>query len=565
MPVSQRIKIVATLSLVMLTVLSGCAQAAPAPVPTPAPAPAPSPAPAPTPVPAPKPTPAPMPAGPYGELRIALSTLHEETSDPVKATSGNNQNLLSPMFDYLIQKGKDGKPAPDVLEKWEMAADGLSWTLYVRKGIKFQNGDDLTAKDVKYTLEQFASRKDAQYVYVKNAIDRVELVDDYTVRAYTKGLQVFFDEVISIFNTTSLLVLPKNYIERYGLAYFELHPVGSGSFRFVRHIPGDMREYEALDKHWRQVPAFKKLTLMLMPEEATRVASVKTGAIDLTDLDLEAAINMERAGFRLANGGDFGPNVCLHGAYQDGAGPIGDLKVRQALSLAINRDEIAKSMFYGKGGPATMAAIGELADVDVSYWKEYNAKLWRYDLNEAKRLLKEAGYPDGFSIKLWSCAIRGAPYLPKLAEVIQAYWTEIGVKAEIVPVDVGAYNTFRNTTKSPKLIGAASMGRLTGWSGGTTNVGYNLAQRFRSTDAFGLLGPNKEVDKVLDATQSEPDAKKRREMVEKVAKIAADSYTYIAIASAPAMWVIGPQVDIDFPKGASSLSGYADIAKHRNP
>lgn len=107
------------------------------------------------------------------------------------------------------------------------------------------------------------------------------------------------------------------------------------------------------------------------------------------------------------------------------------------------------------------------------------------------------------------------------------------------------------------------MGRLTGWSEGTTNTGYNLAQRFRSTDAFGLLGPNTEIDKLLDATQSEPDAKKRREIVEKVAKIAADSYTYIPIASAPAMWIIGPQVDINFPKGAASLSGYADIAKHR--
>ncbi|MBM2825935.1 MAG: hypothetical protein HW402_1599 [Dehalococcoidales bacterium] len=381
-----------------------------------------------------------------------------------------------------------GQFAPGYLEKWEMSADALSWTLYVRKGIKFHNGDDLTAKDVKFSLERFMQSGSSQ-PFLRRATKSIEIVDDYTVRVYTNDVQIFYDTILSHQEGGGHgQVMPKDYFERVGAEGFQRRPVGSGPFKFVRRIPGDMVEYEALDKHWRTTPEFKKLTLVLMPEETTRVASLKTGEIDFSDIGLEAAVNLEQAGFRIVFEEERGPTIHLLGAFEDAAGPIGDIRVRQALSLAINRDEMRKTFFMGKAGPPAPPGIGELSDVNVPWWKEYAAKVYRYDPEEAQRLLKEAGYSQGFNIKINAASVAGAPYLPKMAEVVQGYWLKVGVKAEVVPGDYGSLRPLLSPLVSSKLIGSVFTFRHAGWSGGAKNAAKELSTPWHSTGYLALLG-----------------------------------------------------------------------------
>ncbi len=558
----NRIKLVIALGLVITLSLAGCAKPAPAPLPTPTPIPAPTPAPTPTPTPKPAPTPA--PTGPYGELRVALATFNEERLDPVKAKESLASNVLAPMFDFLFRL--DGTDlAPGIVEKWEVASDGLSWTYFIRKGVKFHNGEDLTAADVKFTLERYIS-KDSITSNLRTMIASIELVDDYTVRIYTNGKQPYLPFTSAFYSPAQSLVMPKDYIEKNGVPYFEAHPVGSGSFKFVRFVPGDMVEYEALDKHWRQVAAFKTLTLIKIPEGPTRVAMLKTGAADIVTIDLEDVSELERAGFKTANLVSEQVATRFHGSYApEAAGmPITDIRVRKALLISINRDEIGQAFFYGKMGPGGLPMLSDenSGDVDISYWREYGAQLYRYDPEEAKRLLKEAGYPNGFSIRLYSYSTASGPYIPKLNQIIQAYWLKIGVKTELIPVDYGAYAIFRNElkSKSTEIIGAAD----TGNTSTTPLSGERLRGSFHSNGNLSLFNRAfPEVDKLIDDSMSETDASKRKEILAKVLKTVMDSYVYLVIGLVPSMTAVGPRVDINFGKGGLLIGFYYDVAKHR--
>lgn len=447
-----------------------------------------------------------------------------------------------------------------------MAPDGLSFTYYVRKGITFHNGEDLKADDVKFSLDRYITDP-GSLGDLRAAVNRVEIVSDYAVRVHTKGPQPYLPYVSWSISTMLGAAMPKDYVDKNGLAYFKTHPVGSGPFKLVRQIPGDSVEYEALNSHWRQVPAFKQLTIMQIPEEGTRMASLKTGGADMIDAQIEASQQLEKAGYKALQVSFNYPMIHLYGAY-DSAGarmPVGNIKVRQALSLAINRDEIIKNFFFGRATPPpppTVSAVSE--GIDFAYWMKYVANTYRYDLEGAKQFLKEAGYPDGFTIKFWAMPMTGAPYQPELAQVVAGYWLKIGVKTEIIPIDNDTFYSISDTYKTPTLIGQAGTQR---YPGGRPVTPRELRNLFHSTYnyRYHLLGKAyPELDGLVDGALTETDPVKRSQMTTKALQIATDSYTAINIAGVPAMAVIGPRVDFDStPTWRFALGQAVDIAKHK--
>jgi peptide/nickel transport system substrate-binding protein len=549
----------AVVGLVIMLALAGCAKATPTPIPTPSPtptpAPVPTPTPSPTPAPAPTPTPAPIPSGPSGELRVALSSFGNERLDPIRAGTTDRFGLDGEIFDFLLRT--DGvNPTPGIAEKWEMAPDGLSWTFHIRKGIKFTNGDTLTANDVKFSLDRYLT-KDAYYTDLQGMIDHSAVVDDYTLQVYTKNKQPFLPYIIYPPTRGEGQIMPKSYTEQHGVAYAEAHPVGTGPYTFVRWVPGDEVEYEATDTNWRQVAGFKKLTVIKMPEITTRVAVLKTGEVDVTDTGIEEARDLDTLGYKTTGLAPEMSVVNLHGAYSplSVGKPMGDLKVRQALSLAINRDEIIKSFFLNKATFPIAPYIFDIsADVDIPYWRNYGANLYRYDPNAAKQLLKDAGYPNGFTIKLWSFTQATAQHLPKLCEMVQAYWLQIGVKAEIVPTELATYNRYYNeVTKGPDIVGQAACYSL----GASSITGQRLRAGYSTVGTLALFGTAfPEVDKQIDAVLSETDANNRKTMLAALIKQTADSYVQLPIAVVPAMIAVSPKVSLNFPQPADCLVGY---------
>lgn len=502
------------------------------------------------------------PAGPYGSLRVAVSAFGGESFDPIKESSTALFSIQAPMFDFML--GLSGiELTAGVVEKWQVAADGLSWTYSIRKGIKFHNGDDLTAKDIKFSFERYLL-KDAYKVTVLAAVvDRVEVIDDYAVRIYTKGTKPYLPAMNSPFLPNRGLVMPKNYIEKNGMDYFNRYPVGSGPWKFVRHIGGDSAEYEAMPQHWRQSPAFKSLSVILAPEESVRAAMLKTGGIDAIDVGIETGINLEKAGFAVPVQDSLSVFLMLIGNYNPGAGgmPTANIKVRQALSLAINRDEIGNSFFRAKMRPAMAPCTSEIAtDIDVAYWKSFGAQLNRYDPAQAKQLLKDAGYANGFNIKIWTAPLSGAPYLPDLAQIIQGYWSAIGVKVELAPTDYSNINVWK-VKPSPQIIGTVVVQRQP-----TAPFTYDELQIFYSATqrSFWLVDQTTpELDKLIMAAQSEIDDAKRRAAIAQAVGMVSDTYTRLEIGFAPSLVAVGSKVEFKFPYPAYGITFYADTAKHK--
>ena len=361
------------------------------------------------------------------------------------------------------------------------------------------------------------------------------------------------------------IVMPKDYIESKGLEYYMNHPIGVGPYKMVRYSPGDTAKYEAFEQYWRGVPAFKTLALILVPEATTRGAMLKTGEADVVDTDMESAVELERAGLRAYVTSIYTAQVHFNGVHDPMAAgmPLADVRVRQALALAINGEEMGKTLFLGKMGPAMPAFLSENSwDIDVPYWRDYAAKLYRYDPEEAKRLLAEAGYAKGLSIKLYTYVQTGRTWAPKVAEVVQSYWARIGVSAQITPVDWGTMRVWVTARPQAKeLIGTAS-------SGGFTAEPHLIRALIMAytTGTYGLYSGTRyydELHNLLLAAQSETDNKKRLDMVAQVVKTVTDSYTSIQIGSVPSMAVIGPKVDADLPRTVIGLPYYTDYFKHR--
>jgi peptide/nickel transport system substrate-binding protein len=177
-----------------------------------------------------------------GTLVIAIDTLGGQTMDPILESRAPHAHYQAPVFDALVgfnyEKGGIG---PGVAERWELAKDGLSWTFYLQKGLKWHNGDPLTAHDVKFSLERTMSKDSiaSRAAALRRNVERIEVIDDLTVRVYTKGVQVHFPASLSraVFQEGQLM--PKKYIETVGVDAFRKKPIGSGPWKFVRSVPGD--------------------------------------------------------------------------------------------------------------------------------------------------------------------------------------------------------------------------------------------------------------------------------------------------------------------------------------
>ncbi|MBI2857502.1 MAG: ABC transporter substrate-binding protein [Chloroflexi bacterium] len=490
-------------------------------------------------------TPISTPTRPYGELKIAVGTFGTEAIDPIKSTSEELGGPTGGLFDSAILFDRNSKMVPGYLDSWTLSGDGLSWVLKIHKGIAFHNGDPLTAVDVKFSIERYML-PGSKSTQMKDQVKQVDVVDDSTIRVYTNGIQPFFPMTISYYEPGQGLVTPKAYIEKNGIDYFIQHPVGTGPFKFVRRVPGDLVELEAVENHWRQTPAFKKLTTMLVPEESTRVAMLKTGGADVIPVGIDRVTELAKEKWNINSLTPRQATVYLFGSYDPRAKgmPTADVRVRKALSLAISRDDINKNFFSGLASLQVPYIGDQSIDVDIEYWRSYAANVYRHDPEAAKSLLKEAGYSNGFNIKIWTYEISGSTYMRKLSQIVADYWSRIGVQSQIVPTEwvtirPGVYQGIEKA--NPEVIGNAYTH--------STSVGdvvpIRLQTAYHSKGNIALLHRAlPQVDTLLDSYMSETDPNRRKDMLAQVMKIATDSYTFLSLGAVPMTIASGPKVDI---------------------
>jgi peptide/nickel transport system substrate-binding protein len=334
------------------------------------------------------------------------------------------------IYEHLIGINTEGNFIPELAESWSLSNDGLVYTFKIRKGVKFHNGDELTSADVKFSLERIMrtgsmSPWKGQY---SATIDRIETPDDYTVLVYDKFVDYMFYTGL-----WGCPILPKKYIDENGDKYFNEHPIGTAPWKFVRLTPGVSIEFEAVKNHWRITPSFAKLIVTLVPEASTALAALRHGETDVVAVNMDDALKVRNEGYELRIlGRPISPVICFTNtwAYK---GPLSDLRVRKALSLAINRRQIADTFFNGLAEPG-----GVLWTAPTSWGYDPSWKADPYDPTTAKALLAEAGYPNSFEnpeVTIYSHL--ATSWLPDLTLIISGFWEAIGVKTKVVPIDMG--------------------------------------------------------------------------------------------------------------------------------
>ena len=476
---------------------------------------------------------------PKGTLVFAVESLAAQTLDPILEGRPGNAVYQAVMYDSLVgfdlEKGGVG---PGVAERWVMSEDGLSWTFHLRAGQVFHNGDPLTAHDVKFSLERQMSPKSlaAAAGSMRRSIKSIDVVDDLTVRVNTNEPQLGLPAALSRAVAPEGSIMPKKYLETVGEEEFRKKPVGSGPWKFVRSVPGDRLEFEAVNNaHWRGRPRFKSLHILQIPEESTRVAMVRTGEAAIASISPETVLGAGRGGLEvLTVPATMQAVFQFYGTWRPSVrdDPITKPRVRQALSLAIDRQQIIEHVMAGKAQmPRPFSTFGFTDGLSVERWKKWSDEAYRYDPALARKILAEEGYPNGFELKFANVALPGTQFMISIGTAVADMWTKIGVKVTIKHYEWGAFPPMQ-MGEQPNLTGWASMYRTAGRPDAPWR--YNAAFGPDSTermlgDKDNCLETCKKFVDIYKAVVNERDPGKRTALNDDMVELIADQWIVVPI------------------------------------
>ena len=298
-------------------------------------------------------------------------------------------SYMANFFDGLLQrKGADGELMPALAERWERP-DELTWKFYLRKGVTFHNGNPFNAEDVKFSFERLSNPEVSEFLNTGKQIETVEVVDEYTVSIKTKTPIPWFAN-----NMHQVFIMDKESTESRDPGDVMVKPIGTGAYKLDEWVKGSYVRLTANEDYWEGAPQLKQVEVRPITESSTRFAALVSGQADIvtgvpvelfdkivTNPKLEVVSRPARRSIFLALGNKEGD-------------PWADIRVRQAIYMAINEDEIIEKVMRGHATPA--------AQVPDPPTIGYNADLERlpFDPEKAKALLKEAGFENGFEITL---------------------------------------------------------------------------------------------------------------------------------------------------------------------
>jgi len=353
--------------------------------------------------------------------------------------TGNSDRYAWQMYDNLYSFDKKGGLVPQVATGVTVAPNGLEYRFSLRKDVRFHNGVALTAKDVKYSFERILDPavKSTRRPYFADTIDSVAAPDDYTVVVRLKKPDVVFMNKVAAF----VALVPMEYTQSLGSPEaFARAPVGAGPYKLVEHKIGQSVELVRFDQYYGRKPAIKRLIFKFIPDANSRVNALLTHEADMADGIAPSDVKRVNAQPELETiAVPMGSPLNIRLYTLTPGTPLADRRVRLALNYAIDVDAIIKNVMQGIGKPLT-TYISSYYPIGV----DKSLKPYGYDPARAKKLLAEAGYPNGFETELLS----PTSYPKDVTEAVVAYWSQVGVRAKIRMLDYPAWNRLNNTHKS---------------------------------------------------------------------------------------------------------------------
>jgi peptide/nickel transport system substrate-binding protein len=486
-------------------------------------------------------------------VTVATASFYGEKFDPI-ITSGWDK-ILACMFECPWRLDDNGSVVAGIVTDWETSADGMAWTLHMRDDVVFHDGTKATSEDLAYAYERAVTSPDtgADWEGILGKHPKIDIVDDTTVVVHTIVPSSVFMGLSTIL--LGIWIVPKAYIESKGVKYFEDHPIGTGPYKFDSLESGTSITFTAVDyKHWRIQPDFDTVKIRLIPNSSTAIAELRSGGVDVINVAPQQFKELESAGFSVIDVEFAQIYLPIIGAYDPSiAGqPMADVNVRHALSLAINRQEIIDTILQGDGeipGPIRVGLSMPDVTPDLrSKWEAWCKDNLVYDPDQAKQMIADAGFPDGFKLDFWYEQDQTVGYLQDLAQVIASYWHDIGVDVSIQVITEEVWGSVGNPATTKKAVGKILMGST---SLPKASAVENTSSVYRPTEAFDLFynAPQAaQYDALFDKAWGELDPNKVAGYLDQMLVVEMDSWTGIPLVQVPAPSAFSPRVDPYVPK-----------------
>jgi peptide/nickel transport system substrate-binding protein len=462
-------------------------------------------------------------APPTGEVVMAYHvTIAPGWFDPSSAPPQITPfGILYAIHDAVVRPLPGKKIAPSLAESWTESADGRVYEFKLRRGLKFHNGDAVTAEDVKFSFERY---KGAGASELQARVRQVEVVDPLTVRFH---LQEPWPDFLTFYGTTATaawLVVPKKYLTQVGDDGFKKHPIGAGPYKFVSHMVGVELVLEAYTGYWRKTPHVKRLVMKSVPETTTRVAMLKNGEADIANaLDGEDAENVRRDPRLQLLPSKHASMFWIEFADQwDPKSPWHDKRLRQAVNAALDRKAINDAACLGYCPPA---------GVIVPRVMEFALQVppHAYDPKRAKQLLSEAGYPNGID----AGDVVPTPAFFAMAEATLNYLNAVGIRTRLRPMERAAfYSAWREKKLRGLFIVAA----------GNSGNAASRVEAFMYSKGSYAYGGYPDLDDLFQQQARERDVARREALLHRIQQLTIDRVMFAPIMDYRTLRGVGPRL-----------------------
>jgi len=432
--------------------------------------------------------------------------------------------VLDNIFDRLVRLDPATmEPVPSLAETVDVSEDGLTYTFKLRSGVTFHNGRAMTSADVKYSFERIQN-PDVPAVakgYFA-ALTSIDTPDDATVvLTYSEP----FAPLLLALTRLETSIVPQEEVEN--TEQWDVHPVGSGPYKFDSFVKDQAAVLVKNDAYWEEgLPLLDRIEHRVIPQSETAIANIKTGDIHVTEIppkDIESVEGADGAHVQLLTS-----SFWAHLSLNTGVAPFDDVRVRQAIRMAFNRDDIQQLVFYG---------TGMISNTMLPDGNPYRAEVegWGYDPDAAKALLAEAGYADGFSAKLR--IVSSTAWHAPAAQIIQAYLSELNIQVEIEAIEATTWfsEVFNNSEFEMSMTSHASK----------VDPDLSMFDILHS----GELGTKNytqfsdpEMDDLLDRGRVETDPETRKQIYADAQKIFVERSGYIILNLQQLAWAVRDNV-----------------------
>ena len=472
-------------------------------------------------------------AAPEGQVTWGIHvSLVPSWFDPAETTGIVTPFMVMYAIHDAMVKPLPGNPlAPSLAQSWTTSPDGLAYEFVLRNGLRFHNGDPVTAEDVKFSFERYRGAASKTF---KERVSAVEVVSPTRVRFRLKepwpDFLTFYSSA-----TGAGWIVPKTYITKVGDEGFKKQPIGAGPYRFVSFTPGVELVLEAVDQYWRKAPNVKRLVFKTIPDPSTRFAALKRGEIDVSYW-MTASLGEE---LRRTPGLTLKPSLANNSYWVyfvdqwDPKSPWHDRRVRLAANSAINRQAInqAETLGFSKMTYSLIPSHFEY------YWQPPAIP---FDLARAKQLLAEAGYPNGFDAGDFTCDSVHSGIAEPVANDLQA----AGMRVKLRPLERASYNkgqvekTFKNLVLSASAAFGSAPTRL---------------EAFVVGGGAYVYGSYPDIDGLFREQATELDRKRREATLHRIQQLVHEKAMFAPIWQLAAMGGHGPRLE---ESGLGLITGF---------